>query len=91
MFPVRASYGSMFVTLPTVKWPRMTLAIVVYLASLMASAVNVTNQVSASGTTAYIINGANNPTLTLTRGVTYVFVLTGLDRKSTRLNSSHRT
>jgi uncharacterized protein YwbE len=45
---------------------------------LKASAVNVTNQVSASGTTAFIINGASNPTLTLTRGVTYVFVLTGL-------------
>ena len=44
----------------------------------LAPAANATNQVSASGTTAYIINGANNPTLTLTRGVTYVFVLTGL-------------
>ena len=43
-----------------------------------AEAVNVTNNVSPSGTSAVIINGQNNPTLTLTRGVTYVFVLSGL-------------
>jgi hypothetical protein len=43
-----------------------------------AAAQNVTNNVSASGTAAYIINGQSNPTLTLTRSVTYVFTLTGL-------------
>jgi len=43
-----------------------------------AVAQNTTNNVSASGTAAFIINGSNNPTLTLTRGVTYVFRLTGL-------------
>jgi uncharacterized protein YwbE len=43
-----------------------------------AEALNVTNNVSPSGTSAFIINGQNNPTLTLTRGVTYVFVLSGL-------------
>jgi uncharacterized protein YwbE len=38
----------------------------------------VTNNVSPNGTSSFIINGQNNPTLTLTRGVTYVFQLTGL-------------
>lgn len=41
-------------------------------------ALDVTNTVSPNGLTAFIINGQNNPTLTLTRGTTYVFVLSGL-------------
>lgn len=36
-----------------------------------------TNSVTASGITAYVINGTNNPALTLQRGVTYVFALSG--------------
>jgi hypothetical protein len=40
---------------------------------------NVTNNVSANGTSSFNINGQPNPTLTLTRGVTYVFVLSGLN------------
>lgn len=45
--------------------------------ALTASALNVTNNVSPNGLSSYIINGQNNPTLVLTRGVTYVFVLSG--------------
>ena len=41
-------------------------------------ATSVTENVSANGTSSFNINGGANPTLTLTRGVTYVFVLTGL-------------
>ncbi len=33
--------------------------------------------VSPNGTPSFIINAQNHPTLTLTRGVTYVFVLSG--------------
>lgn len=36
----------------------------------------VTNTVVNSGTLAYLINGASNPSLTLTRGVTYYFKVT---------------
>jgi hypothetical protein len=38
-----------------------------------------TNNVSANGAASYNINTQANPTLTLTRGVTYVFVLSGLN------------
>lgn len=48
---------------------------VLLIASLwpLAGAAATTNAVTASGISAYVINGNNNPTLTLWRGATYLF------------------
>jgi len=51
---------------------RVPLALAVTCLALAASA-QTTFNVTSSGTTAYVISGVNNPTLTLQRGVTYTF------------------
>ena len=58
-------------------WSKIFFSVFLSLSSLAALA-QTTNNVGANGTSSYNINGQPNPTLTLTRGVTYVFVLSGL-------------
>jgi hypothetical protein len=53
----------------------MTLSVVLSLGATPAAA-STTFDVTNSGQSAYVIGGVNNPTLTLTRGQTYVFNVT---------------
>lgn len=55
----------------------LVLLVAVEIASFPARA-QTTNTVAANGTSSFNINASANPTLTLIRGVTYVFVLSGL-------------
>lgn len=60
---------------------RMILVLAAIAAGLVlssASALAADFTVTANGTSAYVINGVNNPTLTLQRGTTYTFAVNAI-------------